>query len=170
MCRFINDTIRRALTLLAAPSLTQNRLYLERQALLIGRLLAETLATKQNIRTLSEVEFTVFSQFGDDGIIQWLCHHLEIPNKTFVEFGVEDYRESNTRVLLMNDSWSGFIMDSSESNISRLVASEYFWKYDLTAKKAFVDMENINALLAGSGFDRDVGLLHIDIDGNDYLI
>ena len=170
MRRSINYAIRRALTLLAAPSLTQQRLGLERQALLIGRLLAETLSTKQSILTLSEVEFTVFSQFGDDGIIQWLCRHLEIPNRTFVEFGVEDYRESNTRFLLMNDNWSGFVMDSSAANISRIVTAEYFWKHDLTAKAEFVDMDNINDLLAGSGFDREIGLLHIDIDGNDYWI
>jgi hypothetical protein len=170
MSRSIKYAIRRALTLFAAPYLTQQRLVRERQALLIGRLLAETLSTRPSIRALSEVEFTVFSQFGDDGIIQWLCRHLEIPHRTFVEFGVEDYRESNTRFLLMNDNWSGFVMDSSESNISRIVTAEYFWRHDLAAKRAFADMENINALLAGSGFHRDVGLLHIDIDGNDYWI
>lgn len=31
-------------------------------------------------------------------------------------------------------------------------------------------LENINNLLLLSGFDSDVGLLHIDLDGNDYWI
>jgi hypothetical protein len=70
----------------------------------------------------------------------------------------------------MNDNWSGFVMDSSESNISRIVSAEYFWRHDLTAKTAFVDRENVNELLAAPGFDREVGLLHIDVDGNDYWI
>lgn len=78
MRRSIKYAIRRALTLLAASCLTQQRLGLERQALLIGRLLAETVTTKQDIRALSEVEFTVFSQFGDDGLIQWLCRSHEL--------------------------------------------------------------------------------------------
>jgi hypothetical protein len=35
---------------------------------------------------------------------------------------------------------------------------------------AFVTRENINELLAKSGFDEDVGILSIDLDGNDYHV
>ena len=34
----------------------------------------------------------------------------------------------------------------------------------------FIDRENINGLLALPRFDREVGILHIDLDGNDYWI
>ncbi len=142
----------------------------ESQLLLLGRLMSETVAAKKAITSLSEVEFRVFSQWGDDGIIQWLVHNLDLPHETFIEFGVEHYRESCTRFLMMNNNWSGFVMDASLSNIKRIIDSEYFWKFDLTARAAFVDAENINALLAASGFERQVGLLHIDMDGNDYWI
>ena len=40
----------------------------------------------------------------------------------------------------------------------------------MSAKAVFIDKENINGLLSLSGFDRDVGILHIDLDGNDYWI
>src|SRR5438045_9798776 len=59
---------------------------------------------KQKINGLQEVEFQVFSQWGDDGIIQYLINKIDIPNKTFVEFGVENYKESNTRFLLINNN------------------------------------------------------------------
>lgn len=72
----------------------------EQQPLMLGRLLAEATRARGRIDALADVEFKVFSQFGDDGIIQWLVHHLQIPQKTFIEFGVEDYRESNTRFLM----------------------------------------------------------------------
>lgn len=142
----------------------------ETPLLLMGKQLAETMKNKKNITALSDVEFKVFSQWGDDGIIQWLVHNLEIPHKTFIEFGVETYRESNTRFLMMNDNWSGLVMDGSESNIAQIIQSEYFWKYELSAKAVFIDKENINSLLAASGFDKEVGILHIDLDGNDYWI
>jgi hypothetical protein len=142
----------------------------ERQLLLLGRLLSETVKSKHAIASLREVEFTVFSQFGDDGIIQWLVSHLEFPSRTFVEFGVENYRESNTRFLMMNDNWSGLVMDGSESNVAQIVNSEYFWKHELSAKAAFIDQDNINALLAAHSPGRDIGILHIDVDGNDYWI
>ncbi len=138
--------------------------------LLLGKLLAESVKNKIIVKTLKEVEFKVFSQFGDDGIIQWLVHNIEIPNKTFIEFGVEDYRESNTRFLMMNDNWSGFVMDSSRENISKIVNSEYYWQYELQAKSVFINCENINELLSASLVDREVGILHIDLDGNDYWI
>lgn len=142
----------------------------EHQQLMLGRLLSETVKLKKSISSLSDVEFKVFSQFGDDGIIQWLVNNLEFPNRTFIEFGVENYRESNTRFLMMNDNWSGLVMDGSESNVVQIINAEYYWKHTLNAKAVFIDADNINNLLASSEFDREVGILHIDLDGNDYWI
>jgi len=142
----------------------------EHQLLMLGRLLSETVKSKKHIASLSEVEFKVFSQWGDDGIIQWLVNNLEFPNKTFVEFGVENYRESNTRFLMMNDNWSGLVMDGAESNVAQIINSEYFWKYTLSAKAVFIGTDNINRLLSSSGLDKEVGILHVDLDGNDYWI
>lgn len=153
----------------AFRNVSQMRVQQETNLLLNGRSLAESYKTK-SISSLKEVEFKVFSQWGDDGIIQWLIHNLDIPQTTFMEFGVADYEESNTRFLLMNNNWAGFVMDSSPRNIKRIVAAEYFWKYNLQAILAFVDRDNINKLLLRSGFDKDVGILHIDLDGNDYWI
>lgn len=142
----------------------------ESQSLALGKLLSWECRKKERIASLADVEFKVFSQFGDDGIIQWLVHNVDLPNRSFIEFGVENYRESNTRFLMMNDNWSGFVMDGSEDCVSQIVNSEYYWRHDLRATCAFIDCENINALLASSGLGRDVGLLHIDLDGNDYWI
>lgn len=142
----------------------------ERQLLIFGKLMAENVKYKKNITSISEVEFQVFSQFGDDGIIQWLINNLDIPNKTFIEFGVENYRESNTRFLMMNNNWSGFVMDGSESNVRQIINSEYFWKYSLLVKAVFIDTDNINSLLLSSGLDKEIGILHIDLDGNDYWV
>jgi hypothetical protein len=142
----------------------------DQQMLALGALLSETVRRKKEIASLGEVEFSIFSQFGDDGIIQWLVNALQIANKTFIEFGVSDYRESNTRFLLMHDNWSGFVVDSSQNNVDCIVNSEYFWKYQLHAESAFVDAENVNDLLLSSQIGSQVGILHIDVDGNDYWI
>ncbi|QEP45135.1 hypothetical protein D5085_10695 [Ectothiorhodospiraceae bacterium BW-2] len=117
---------------------------------------------------LTDYEFCVFSQFGEDGIIQKLISDIDIQHKRFIEFGVENFSESNCRYLMMNNNWSGFVIDGSESNINELMNAEYFWKYDLQACASFITKENINTLLDKSGFDGSLGLLSIDIDGNDY--
>lgn len=95
---------------------------------------------------------------------------IEIKNKTFIEFGVEDFLESNCRYLLMKDDWSGFVIDGSSRNIDRLKKSYFYWKYHLVAIDAFITKENVNDLLTESGFDDDLGILSIDIDGNDYFV
>lgn len=118
---------------------------------------------------LNDYEFKIFSQWGDDGIIQYLIKNVTIQNNTFIEFGVENYIESNTRFLMMNNNWSGFVMDSSEEAMNNLTNRSWYWKYDLTNKAAFIDKNNINLLLADTGFSN-IGILSIDIDGNDYYI
>ena len=135
-----------------------------------AKVLIEQLSKKNNIKSIHEVEFSVCSQWGEDGIIQWLIHHIPIKNKTFIEFGVENYEEANTRFLLENDNWSGMIMDGSLVNMDYVKKNEIYWRYDLFAKEAFITKDNINDLLMMSNFDSDLGLLSIDIDGNDYWI
>jgi hypothetical protein len=138
--------------------------------LLLGKQLSNSIREKGIVNNLSDVEFKVFSQWGDDGIIQYLIQHTEIPFKTFIEFGVENYTEANTRFLLMNDNWSGLIMDGSESNMNFVKNDSIYWKYDLQCKNVFITAENINELVASAGFDKEIGIFHIDIDGNDYWV
>lgn len=115
-------------------------------------------------------EYKVFSQWGDDGIIQFLVDYLNIRNEVFIEFGVENYYESNTRFLLMNNNWKGLILDGSAANIAAIKEQDIYWKYDLTAVHSFVSAENINDLIKDNGFSGEIGILHIDIDGNDYWV
>ena len=135
-----------------------------------GRIWSKLIPKNEAINSLHEVEFKVFSQWGDDGIIQYLINYLDIENNTFVEFGVEDYLESNTRFLLMNNNWSGLIIDGNENHISNIKKNELFWKYDLITKASFITAENINELIENENIKGQIGLLHIDIDGNDYWI
>lgn len=115
-------------------------------------------------------EFQVSSQWGEDGIIEHLLRHVPVPRTVFVEFGVEDYRESNTRFLLQHRNWSGLVLDGSAANVAAIRRDSIYWKYDLTADAAFITRENINGLISGRGITGDIGLLSVDVDGNDYWI
>ncbi|MES2353048.1 MAG: hypothetical protein V4568_01395 [Pseudomonadota bacterium] len=119
---------------------------------------------------LNAHEFKVFSQNGEDGIIQFLVRKIEIPKKIFVEFGVHDYTESNTRFLMKNDYWSGLVIDGSEANIRRIKSDELYWRHNLKAECAFINLDNINKLIESNGIAADIGLLSVDIDGNDYWV
>ncbi|CAN5347857.1 hypothetical protein BH10BAC4_BH10BAC4_12710 [soil metagenome] len=132
--------------------------------------LIKNILTDTSIKDLRQTEFRVFSQFGEDGIIQYLIHHLDIPNKIFIEFGVEDYTESNTRFLLINNNWKGMVLDGSSMNIKFIKNDDIYWRYNLTAIKSFITKENINESFTTAGITGDIGILSIDIDGNDYWI
>ncbi|MFV0600058.1 MAG: hypothetical protein ACK5M0_10120 [Bacteroidales bacterium] len=136
--------------------------------LALGKMLSNQQLNIQS-SNINDFEFKIFSQRGEDGIIQYLIKNIYIKNKSFIEFGVENYMESNTRFLLMNDNWSGFVIEGSESAMNYLRRREWFWAYDLKNKTAFIDKDNINDLMNESGFN-DLGILSIDIDGNDYWI
>jgi len=139
--------------------------------LIAGTLAAQAHAGTRRYRSLADLEFRVFSQFGDDGIIQYLTRNLDMRHRTFVEFGVSDYFESNTRFLLQKDNWSGFVMDGSRECIDRLRCAPFFWRHDLNAVAAFVTRENIAQLLKEHTREWEgIDLLHIDLDGNDYWI
>lgn len=150
----------------------QQKQLVESQKILTGKLLALEHSKKQHIHSFEEVEFSVFSQVGDDGILQWLTHHIPFPEqaKSFVEFGVENYTEATTRFLLVNNNWRGMVMDGSEENVAYIQNDMITWMYDLTPVCSFITAENINSLLESHGFAGEIGILHIDIDGNDYWV
>lgn len=138
--------------------------------LLLGKLLARQNKELPILNNLAEAEFKVFSQSGDDGIIQYLIHKINIPNKTFIEFGVENYVESNTRFLLRNDNWSGLLIDGGQKSINYIKSDDIYYQHNLEVVQAFITAENINELITSGGMKGEVGLLSIDIDGNDYWI
>ena len=146
------------------------RASMERSLQLQGTQAAHRLRGLTTLETLADAEFRVYSQWGEDGILEWLIQRLPISSKRFIEFGVEHYREANTRFLLMNRNWAGLVMDASMEKIQGVCQDEIFWRYDLKAVSAFIHRDNINELISRNGFSGRIGVLSIDIDGNDYWV
>jgi hypothetical protein len=139
---------------------------------LSARILTNQLLAAGVLDDLQRAEFKVFSQFGEDGIIQYLVHVTRISpaERRFVEFGVESYQESNTRLLVLKDNWTGLVIDGDRRNIRQIKNDRIYWRHQLQASCAFIDAENINQLINAGGVVGDIGLLSIDIDGNDYWV
>jgi len=140
--------------------------------LLMGRLASLQVRSSPCLNSLQDAEFQVSSQRGQDGIIDWLIERAEIPAaaRSFIEFGVENYRQSNTRFLLRNRNWRGLIMDGDPKLFNVVRKDRLAAAYDLTVRSAFITRETINGLIADTGFRGEIGLLCIDLDGNDYWV
>lgn len=128
---------------------------------------------------IRDFEFSAYSQNGEDGILDLLIEVLELDSphslypRAFVEFGVQDYTESNTRYLLKKRNFMGFIIDGDATHIESIKKDEIYWKHDLQAQCAFITKENINTLIKQWLDSRkldNIAILSIDIDGVDYFV
>lgn len=153
----------------SASGITQGLRMLGKIREALGRIEARQLEA-QGADGLRSNEFQVYSQWGEDGIIQHLIRRVSLTRPIFVEFGVENYTEANTRFLLTNNNWSGLVLDGSENHVRSIRKGEWYWKHNLKAVQAFITRENINDLLRENGVMGEIGLLSVDIDGNDYWV
>ena len=166
--RGLRDLVRGSSAARLVRTLLQTQAQVERLQIAVGRL--EKLVRAREAREFHAQEFGVFSQWGEDGLISYLTSRVPIERPWFVEFGVQDYRESNTRFLLVTENWRGLVLDASEDNVRAIKDDDVSWRHELDARCAFITRDNINSLLENAGYTGDIGLLSIDIDGNDYWV
>jgi hypothetical protein len=133
----------------------------------IASLLAEP--RHQDPKSLARHGFKVYSQTDEDGILQEIFRRIGVGQATFVEFGCGHGMENNTVYLLLQ-GWSGLWMDSDTRNNEKIAKTfEPFLKAGvLRFKPTLVTRENINDLLVQE--PKEVDLLSIDIDMNDYWV
>jgi hypothetical protein len=129
---------------------------------------------KDEVPSLSDTGFRVFSQFEEDGKLLFIFSIIGMDNKTFVEIGSDDGVNSNSANLYFNFGWTGLFIDGNPKSIKRGI--KFFgkyphpWFYKPKFVCAKVTRENINELIKNAGIEGEIGLLSIDIDGNDYWI
>jgi len=122
------------------------------------------------IKNLNELDFKVFSQSGEDGIIDYLLYSLNIKVPKFVEIGVGDYQEANTRFLFERTNAKGLIIDCIKQLNQKVSKNITLWKGDLTVIEKIITESNINNILEKNRFNSNLDLFSLDIDGIDYWI
>jgi len=122
-------------------------------------------------KKLNKYEFKVYSQSGEDGIIEEIFKRIDTTNQYFVEFGVGNGLENNTAYLL-NKGWSGHWLEGSPKycqNITKVFA-DLIAKNKLGITNTFITAENIEELFTAAKVPQELDFLSIDIDGNDYWV
>ena len=123
----------------------------------------------EKAKNINEFELKINSQNGEDGIIDFLIYKLNIPKPTFVEIGVGEYIEANTRFLYDNYYQKGLIIDCIDNFKEKVSANTNLWRGDLTIIEKNISSENINTVLKDN-CSFEIDLFSIDIDGIDYWV
>jgi hypothetical protein len=121
---------------------------------------------------INESEFKVFSQNGEDGILERIFKEIGFSSRRFVEFGFSPV-ECNALRLVRRHGFSGVWIDADRDNceVAKMMAKILRWKR-VQVVNSFITKANINALLLDTrdGANGDLDLLSIDIDGVDLWI
>lgn len=114
----------------------------------------------------------VYSQNGEDGIIQEACARLNLKKGYFVEFGAWDGRYlSNTYNLYQNCDWSGCYIEGSQKRFQALLKNIDPRK--ILPINCFVSVDGENTLdniLRRHGVDQNLDIISIDVDSDDLAI
>lgn len=122
-------------------------------------------------KRLNRFEYNVYSQSGEDGIIEEIFNRIGSTNNFFVEFGVSNGLENCTASLLVS-GWKGVWIEGSKSFYNQILKKFeiYISSNFLKVKNAFITAENIESLFNEMNVPKEFDLLSIDIDGNDFWV
>tara|TARA_B110000037_G_scaffold129456_1_gene147051 strand:- start:1687 stop:2607 length:921 start_codon:yes stop_codon:yes gene_type:complete len=143
---------------------------IQKELILKAKVLSLKNKNLKKIKDLSVVEFQVYSQWGEDGIIDWLISKFPQIPKNFLEIGTQDYKESNTRFLLINRNWDGFLIEGDKGDVQKIKSQRIYWKHNLKIRNKFITKDNINDVVRKFNVPKKLGLLSLDIDGVDYWV
>tara|TARA_X000000950_G_scaffold289108_1_gene409822 strand:- start:141 stop:1058 length:918 start_codon:yes stop_codon:yes gene_type:complete len=145
--------------------------FLRKKLYMIG--LSHILSSRKyysKVSLLSDVDYKIFSQNGEDGILDYLLTSLAIENPKFLEIGVGDFTECNTRFIFDRCSAKGTIIDCINNFEEKVKKNVELWKGDLKIINKKINSENIGDLIENSDCFFNLDIFSLDIDGIDYWI
>lgn len=141
------------------------------------RQIALALAFRQHTAAFTDVEFSTFSQNGEDGMLLYLFARIGTTTKRVIELGAGDGIECNATNLVVHHGWNGLLIDGDPSLIAK--GQQFYasirnpWRFRRTGPTLaahWITRDTINDLIAQKGFVGEVDLLSLDLDGVDYWI
>jgi hypothetical protein len=122
---------------------------------------------------LLDYRLNIYSQSGEDGIIEKILSVLPSTDRWCVEFGAWDGAHlSNTRNLIERCGYKAVLIEGDKGKFREL-ARKYIGSETVIPLNRFVGFkkeDNLDSILSATPIPLDFDFLSIDIDGNDYHI
>ena len=156
------------------PVEDQRAMYTERQMNVSTAAGTSTLRElKKSSRWLNDFAGDVYSQTGEDGVLEKALSLIPSRNRWCVEFGAWDGKYlSNTFRLVERENYSVILIEGDTGKYKKL-CSEYPFKDRAIFENRFVGWSNsdgLDRILEKHPIPVDFDLLSIDVDGIDYHI
>lgn len=150
----------------------QTHRILEKQTAALGfSLINSQRSLTQRARYLWDREFRLYSQYGEDGILWWLCEQLEIVRPRVLEIGAGNFTECNSRFLAEFRNAFVYAVDARQDLLTEVRRSSLSWRGTVIPHVGYVRPSESQAI-----WDAAVeclglpDILSIDIDGVDYWV
>lgn len=122
---------------------------------------------------VDETARSVYSQNGEDGMLEHVFATIGVEHKTFLEFGF-DVPQCNSWRLLDAEGWRGTLIDRDPNVIRRWgthTAARQHMRAAVHVFRSVLDAETINQVLCDHGrLEGEIDLLSIDVDGMDWWL
>lgn len=105
---------------------------------------------------LSPYEASIYSQNGEDGVLAKIFELIGTSSRYCVEFGAYDGITGSNTCLLRKQGWSALLLDRRSDSPE--------------IHKEFITAENITALFDKYKVPKNLDLVSIDIDYNDFYV
>lgn len=122
---------------------------------------------------LIDYKNNVYSQFGEDGIIEKIFETMGVESKVAIEFGAYDgFSLSNTANLWTKDhQWKGILIEADKNLYNAMVRNVASYNCIPIHRKVGISAhDSLETILKEHTLMGPVDLLSIDIDGDDYYI
>lgn len=122
----------------------------------------------------NDTGFKVFSQSDEDGKLLYIFSLIGSTNKKIVELCAGNGIECNSANLIINHGWSGLLIDGNENLVKEGMTfyqkNPQTYVYPPTFVHSWITRTNVNTILEENGFQGEIDLLSLDMDGVDYWI
>ncbi len=163
--RFLLNGLKSKILRLIAPEIHNFRFLIGQVAILSSR------AISNKFENLWDAEVKVYSQWGEDGILDYLCERVGLSKPRVLEIGAGNFSECNSRFLAENRNASVYAVDGRVDLIPSIERNSLRWKTHIHGYQTWVTPENINEILEKAR--QAIGnpdIFSLDLDGNDYWI
>jgi hypothetical protein len=124
-----------------------------------------------SLNLLSDADVKIYSQWGEDGILDYLCDCLGVERPKVLEVGAGNFTECNSRFLVEFRNASATLVDANTNLEKNVKESDLFWKTHLYAITKWVSTSNINSIINTANQQMGgLDVFSLDLDGNDYWI